>query len=514
MPLAGALAATAGSAVLFGLSFPPWSVKPLAWVALTPWLWALRTGSLSRALALALLWSLVAAYTVGDWMPEAVAVYFLQPRPVGLLFFVGVVAVMAAPYYAAFAAAYRTLARTVPPALLPWSAAAAWVAAELGRGRLLTGSPLLIGNPWGLIGYSQAGHDALVQIAAWTGVYGIGFAVVAVNACWLELALHARADRRLAARAVGAGVLPAALALAYGMAALPSPAEERAHPGVPVAAVQGHAGLGTRWRPEFYGLNLDVYLTLTAEAARSRPEVVFWPEAALNFFLEGEPRYRRAIADALSAADLELVTGGPRAEAGGRVVFNTVFSLTPQGEVRGRYDKQYLVPFSEYVPLGSLDLVRRRFEGARVFSPGGEAALLPTRAGRAGVLTCNEAMLPEVAARRVRDGAEYLFNPSNDTWIPEEKFTDHLFAIVSLRAVEQRRWLVRASTSGPSAIVDPWGRVTRRTPAFERSFLVGVVRPRRDLTPYARVGDLFAAGCAAAVALVLLASVGRRPAAP
>jgi len=104
-------------------------------------------------------------------------------------------------------------------------------------------------------------------------------------------------------------------------------------------------------------------------------------------------------------------------------------------------------------------------------------------------------MLPEVAAERVEAGARYLVNPSNDTWIPGEKFADMQFDIVSLRAIEQRRTLVRASTSGPSAIVDPSGRVLGRTKAFERSIAQGVVRPQDGRTVYGRIGDAFAAGC-------------------
>ena len=142
-----AAAATAASAVLFGLSFPPYEVKVLAWIALAPLLVAIRAGSLRRALVLTAGWSVLAAYVVGDWMPEAVAVYFRQPQPLGFLFFLAVAATMAAPYYMAFAAAYRALPRVTPAALLPLATAAAWVACELGRGRLFTGSAFFIGNP-------------------------------------------------------------------------------------------------------------------------------------------------------------------------------------------------------------------------------------------------------------------------------------------------------------------------------------------------------------------------------
>jgi apolipoprotein N-acyltransferase len=509
---AAAASATALSAVLFGLAFPPWEWKPLAFVALAPLLLAVRAGSARRAAALAVGWSLLAAWVIGDWMPQAVAVYFEQPRPVGYLFFAGVVAAMAAPYYAFAALAYRALAPRAPVAAAPLVAAAAWVTAELGRGRLMTGTPFLIGNPWGLLGYSQVGADALVQVASLGGVYAVSFAVAAANAGLAELvARRAQLSLRGAALALAAALAPAALSVAWGAAALRAASLPPDAAGTPVALVQGDVDLGRGWRSEYYGENLDAYLELTRRAAGAAPRIAVWPESALTFLLAEEPGFARAIARELAGLDLELLAGGPqRIGNGSDRFYNSYYRLTPTGAIAGRYDKQLLVPFSEYVPPGAPDLIRRRFDGARLFAPAASGGLLETRAGPAGVVLCNEAMLPELVAERVRAGASWLVNPSNDTWIRASKFTEHLFDVVALRAVEQRRFLVRASTSGPTAIVDPWGRVAARAPSFEPATLAGVVHPRSDLTPYARVGDAFAVGCALLVAGAA-AAAWRRP---
>jgi apolipoprotein N-acyltransferase len=234
--------------------------------------------------------------------------------------------------------------------------------------------------------------------------------------------------------------------------------------------------------------------------------VVFWPEAALTFFLEQEPLYAKAIGRVLAAKDLELVVGGPsHAEGEADRYYNSVFLLDRRGSVQARYDKQHLVPFSEFFPLARFDFLRRRFERVRNFEFGRpDAELLATRAGRVGILTCNEAMLPEVARARVLAGAEILASPSNDSWIRSEKWAALMFDMVALRAIETRRYLVRASTSGPSAIVDPWGRVLARTQPFSRDVALGAVRPRSDRTLYGRVGDAFGLGCAAIVVVVLV----------
>jgi apolipoprotein N-acyltransferase len=506
------IAATAASAIAFGLAFPPASVKPLAWIALVPFLLALRGAGLARALVLGEVWTLLAAWTVGSWMPDAVATYFLQPRWVGWLFFFGISTGMAGLYYMAFAAVYRGLAERLDPRWMPWATAAAWTAAEVGRGRLFTAVAFL-SNPWGLLGYSQVGLDVAVQAASLFGVHGIGFAIVAANAALAEavaLARQGRARTHLSGL-LAAGVAPAAALFAFGVWTL----RDAPPPGVPVAdarpvaVVQGHVNLERRWRSD--AAEYQAYFDGTVEAFRRAPgALVAWPESALTFFLEREPEYETSIASLAAGGGGEIAVGGPRREGDEPSFrfFNSVFVVDASGRRPAAYDKQALVPFAEYPPLGAFDFVRRRFADVRFFSFGAPTPPLATRAGRAGVLLCNEAMLPEMAGRRVAEGAEFLLNPSNDTWIPSRRFADHLFDIVRLRAVEQRRWLVRASTSGPSAIVDPWGRVQVRTTPFERAVETGWIEPRADRSFYGRVGDAFAFACV--VATVLAWGAARR----
>jgi apolipoprotein N-acyltransferase len=499
------------SVALFTASFPPFALRPLAWVALAPLFVVVRGATARRALGWTLVWSFAAAYATGTWLPPAIATYFEQPLALGVGFFLFVAATMVAPYYLVFAFAWR---RMPDHPLLPWLGAAAWVTAELGRGRLFTDTPFFIGNPWGLVGYSQVGLDAVTQVASLFGVYGVSFVVASSNAAVAEL-WRARAGLAAApGRALGrlaVGLAPGALAIAFGAVALAR--GDATGPATRIAVVQGNLDVGSRWRPELYGANLDVYLQLTRAAVeRHRPGLVVWPEVAMTFFVEEEPLYRRALGAALPAG-VELVAGGPRTEGDGRdaLYFNTTFAFGPDGAIRDRYDKEYLVPFTEYFPL-RIDFLRRQFGRAREFTRGApDPPPLATRAGPAGVAVCNEAMLPEVVARRVAAGATWLLNPSNDSWLADAQYSEMQFDVVSLRAVEQRRTLVRASTSGPSAVVDPWGRVRVRSEPLTRSVIVGEVRPRRGLTLYNRIGDAFAFAC---VAVAVAAAWRDRSAAP
>jgi apolipoprotein N-acyltransferase len=503
--------ATLVSAVLYGLAFPPAALRGLAWVALVPFFVSVRRAGWAGAAGLAWLWTVAAADPVGDWFPRSVSTYYQQPLAIGVGFFAGVSSIMAAPYFVAFAACYRACARR-GGASLPLLAAAAWVAGEVARTTLLTG------NPWALFGYSQARVAPVVQIADVTGIYGVSFVLVAVNAAlaeaWQALRMRPRPLRRALAGLAGAG-LAAGTVLGYGGWRLQQARSAGAGPpGITVGIVQGNLDLGSQWRQDFYGRNLEAYMRLThAVLEAERPRVVFWPESAMTFFLDEEPLYRAAIARVLAAAGAQLVAGAPRFVGSEHrpIYYNTAFLLAPDGTILGWYDKQRLLPFAEYFPLGSSELLRRRFARVREFAPGVSSALLPTPAGRAGIVICNEAVFPDIAAARVRAGADYLVNLANDTWVSDPKFSEQLFDIVSIRAVEQRRYLVRASTSGFSAIVDPWGRAQAMTPPFTQAWLAGTVRGADTVTAYCRVGDAFALACVAAAGAGALARAAQRP---
>jgi apolipoprotein N-acyltransferase len=502
--------------LLYGASFPLWRIAWVAWVALIPWCVALRTVGTLPALLIACGSTLLGSYACTTWLPSAVANYYQQPLALGIVLFVGVYVVSVGPYIVAFTLGYRRLAER-PSAWLPLLAGAAWAAAEAGRVRLL------IGNPFGLFGYSQVGVTPLVQIADVTGIYGVSCILIAANAAAAELWL-AYGARRLSYRGPvctpaqawrGAALVGVALAgmLVYGGLRLRSYDAEPAPASTRVAIVQGNLDLGSQWRQEFYGRNLEQYMRLTLDRMRAdRPPLVFWPESAMTFFLADEPLYRAAIGRLLLPTQTQLVAGGVRAEgASSQRYYNAGFLVAPDGSIVATYDKQQLLPFAEYFPFGGIDLLRREFGRVREFTPGGPARLLPTVAGAAGVVICNEAMFGEIATERVRAGADYLVTLANDSWLGDRKFAEQAFDMARLRAVEQRRYLVRASTSGPSAIVDPCGRVVSRTRDDVPETLGGTIRAMTGLTPYARYGDVFGLLCVLVPVTVLVARRRRAP---
>ena len=491
--------------VLHGLSFPPWSLWWLAWIAFVPWFAAIRLASTNtRAVLITCVTTLAGSWVVAGWLPRAVSTYWGQPPWVGAALFAGVWLVTVAPAVVVFTLCYRAAARR-HGASMAFVAGAAWAATEYAR------VELGIGDPFGLLGYSQVPVSSLVQIADVTGVYGLSFAVAAVNAAlaeaWLARSGHARLGGAIGSL-VTAG---AAVGLCLGYGAVRDEPEAEGPPQV-VAVAQANLDLGTQWRQDLYGKNLAEHLELThATLTPIRPALVVWPESAMTFFVEDEPLYRQSIGSMLTPADLELVAGGVRVEErpDGPRYYNAAFLLAPSGEVVAHYDKQQLLPFAEYFPFGSIAVLKREFGRVREFTPGPATPPLPTRIGAAGVAICNEAMFPGIVARRVRAGAELLVNLSNDSWLGDRQYSLQVLDMARMRAIEQRRDVIRASTSGPSAIIDASGDIVASTEPSSRGTASGEVHRRVQRSFYATIGDGFAIACAAAVVLELVAGLGR-----
>lgn len=495
------LGATLLSATIFVVAFPPIGWRLLAWVALVPLFCALRVSDMRSRLAFGALWTVASGGGLGIYIPDAVSLYTQQSLIVGWLV-LGITVLSALPFYLAFAAAAGPLAR-LPAG--PWFVAAAFVAAELARSRLLNGTPIYLGvPPGGTLGYSQAAVLPVVQIASWTGVYGVSFVLAMVNATLAETWTRWRRDGRVDARR-GRGLLLAgattAAVVGGGFLSLRAAEDPGGPDAVDIALVQANLEPEQRWGREGAYRTLEVHLRMTRDLAsvgEKAPDLVFWPEAAVTFFLEREDLYRDSIVGLLEERGMSLVLGAPRsAGADGPPYHNSIYVMDGESGVRDRYDKQYLLPFMEYFPAG-IDILLRSFGPIRVFEPGDRSAPIETRAGLAGILLCNEGMQPQFAATRVRAGAQYLVNPSNDGWIRHPSYLGQQFDMVALRAIEQRRSLVRVSDVGPSAIVDAWGRTQARTKMLEPESLRGRIRPRSELSVYGRTGDLFAMTCAVA----------------
>ncbi len=519
MDLGRRLGATALSAALYAASFPRPGLWPLAWVALVPLLRAARGSSVAGAFALGVLWTELWALVLYDALPGGIAAYFGRSLPFGFAIAVAVYTLAGALFHGAALTGYRVLAERGGLGA-PLLAAACWSALELARTRLLA-PDLALGVPLGLVGHTQVPNAPLLQLAASFGVYGMGFAVVAVNAA-LAGWRRERVPQALAALALAGAVAIAAELHGWLELRAADAAGERGAGSepLPVLVVQANRPLGSGWEPGDYGRNLEIYLRLTQQGARTaRPALILWPESALTFPLVQEVALRDAIARVLAPLEADLVAGAPRLGSDSPPrAHNSVFVLSRAGEVLAHYDKQHLVPLAERDPFGWEPLARS-FGPYRYWEPGRARGPLAVAGTRVGVLVCNEAMFPQLAAERVRDGAELLFLPANDGWLGggwlgSPRWGALMLDLAVLRAVEQRRFVARAAASGPSAIVDPWGRVRAQSDAGVAAAISAEVAPRTAPSTYARLGDAFALGCGVVAAVALLLRARRARAGP
>lgn len=490
-----AATAVLASAVLHALALPPWDWWPLAFVALAPFLALLDRVTPRQAAAWGLAWGMAAHWAEAAWVLPAMSYYYAQPMWFAVAFGVASSLLYRGLHYAAFAAAACWLTRGrhgAPRAVL---LAATWTAFELLRARGPTA------DPWLLLGYAFVPVPTLLQAADLGGIYLLSFALALGNAAVADLVLG---HRRLAPMAVATAAVLGLVA--YGTWRLGSAHADGAP--VSVAVVQGNNDVGAQWRAEYYGVGLPRYLALSrAVAARAHPQLLIWPESAVTSFLAREPRHLAAIEGLLRDSGATLVVGAPHVEDPDPAVptfYNSAFAVTADG-IQARADKQRLLPFAEYFPLRFIAFLRRHFGRVRSFAVGETAGVLPTPLGPTAVVICFEGVFPELVRARMRDGATALINLSNDGWLGRGSGPAQHLAMVVPRAVEQRTWLIRATTTGVSALIDPTGVVHQATPLFAEAVVTGAVVPAAGRTLYHRWGDWFAWSCAAVVVAAALA---------
>jgi apolipoprotein N-acyltransferase len=500
----GALGSVATGAMLAAL-YPNVGASGLAWVALVPLILAARASS-----------------------PRGAA---CQGFAAGTLFFLILIEwirlfdttgwIVASLILAAYVALFALLVRLLAPAPAGWGAllvpASAWTALEWMRGL----GPF--GFTWGGLAYSQHGNLPLLQLASVTGPYGITFLIAAVNAgvaavigaAWpgkplagREGALRGVGDLRGALARLGVVMVAVGICAAWGYHRLHRGAG--ATPKVRVAVLQGALGWEGDRSPrgtDAVWESTEVYLRLTEEAARQGAQIVIWPESSMPGRVELDPEFRpvrEALVAAAARLQVSLLVGGSHLDEAGRLL-NSTFLYTPDSGLAGRYDKVHLVPYGEFTPWRqSLDFLYRHFPVIdHEFHPGKGHFPLRAREAPLGVAICFESAFPGIARAVRRAGARLLVVMTNDAWFGERSATWQHYHMAAFRAVECGAAVARASTSGISALIDPYGRAVTETRLFERTLRVGDLPLAQGPTPYLLAGDVVAWFSALAILLLL-----------
>jgi apolipoprotein N-acyltransferase len=238
-------------------------------------------------------------------------------------------------------------------------------------------------------------------------------------------------------------------------------------------------------------------MDLTRQARRAGAALIIWPEFTVPLcFSCTDPlsiRFRSALEEFVKDTGATLVVGTNEVSGDGdqRQYFNSSLCLAP-GRAISRYSKMHLVPFGEYTPYKAVfGFVNNVTHAIGELTPGKFPALHSFREVPFGTPICYEIVFPDLVRRFTKKGARFLATMTNDGWYGRSSAPNQHFAAAVLRAAENRRFLLRAATTGISGIIDPAGRVLARSEIGARTFLIGEVTPSARITFYARHGDVF-----------------------
>jgi apolipoprotein N-acyltransferase len=374
-------------------------------------------------------------------------------------------------------------------------------ARHLGRNRTLILAPFfwvtveivweqVVGFPWQPLGNAQVDNIPMSRIATWTGVYGLSFEMVLVNAAFAAAFLVPRERRRTLLVAA----LAAAVILQLGVLVKPAPVQ----PTHVATLVQQNLPIldPTQWTYDFYRRTLTEFATMSTAppgTSAAQPGLILWPESPSPFFFN-DARFRQTISAIAQNTHSYVVVGGIATTPEGRPL-NSAAIVAPEGAWSARYDKIHLVPFGEYVP-SVFFFVHKITKEAGDFARGAERTVFAVDGYKLGVFICYESVFPDEVRIFARNGAQLFANISNDEWFgPWGAPVQHL-NMVRMRAIENRRWVLRATNTGITVSIDPYGRVVARAPRHVRTSLEAPFALESGTTFYTRHGDWFAWGCA------------------
>lgn len=510
------LAAAVASALLLAAAYPPLEWSELAWLAWVPLLCAGFSRPPGEAFQL---------FWLAGWIFWGLNIFWLtEVTWFGWLLLSMYCAIYTGSFGAVVALVRRRFTAHVSVFLhlgLMLALPMIWTGFEYLRAVLFTGFA------WNPLGGSQFERIALIQLAQWTGVYGLSALVMGVN-CAVALTVERyRLEGWRGGRAWHPELMAAFLVLAL-VVSVGTRSRQRAlaHPSVPlrVALIQPDVPQYEKWSPEFVDMIYDRLEHLTTMAIDAgRPDLVIWPETAVPDYVRDSRRSydlvqrlaRRGAPILVGSMDIAWEDGGvPR-------YFNSAILFDAAGLLVEAYDKQHLVMFGEYVPLQRfLPFLRAMTPIEASFDAGNVSTIFEMEEPPVpfSVLICFEDTVSHLARRAVRNGARLLVNQTNDAWFRKSSAARQHMTHSVLRAVENGVPVVRAANTGVSCGVDRQGRVhdvladdTGNT--FVKGFrIVELEVPSQDqpLTFYTRAGDWFAWAGLVALGMAIGPSLKRR----
>jgi apolipoprotein N-acyltransferase len=473
------------SGLLAALCFPKFGLFFLAWICLIPLLFALLRKRPWAAFRIGYVGGLIYYGILLYWIPYVPAHYGGLSPVVSILIYLVLIVFMALSW-GGVATVFSWIGLSLPRGVL-LIAPLIWVSWEYVFTYLFTGFP------WGLLGYSQAHNLPFLQMASVTGVYGLSFVLVLLQGLFvLSIAARRRAPFFFALTVVltvhAAGFLSLKKAFPAGQP-------------FQAAVIQGNVSADIDW-DRISGQEIKAlfsrHLELSRQASAAGAGLIIWPESSVPlcfscqeplflFFKETLFRFVQT-----TGRTLLLGTSETTVEKGKNLYLNTALCLHSDLSMT-LYHKMHLVPFGEYTPYKKLFFFIEKVTHAIGDVTPGKAQVLHSYGGlRFGSPICYEIIFPGLVRKFIKKGADFLVTITNDGWYGESAAPQQHFQIAIFRAVENRRFLLRAATTGISGIVDPYGRVLIRSKLMTETYLTGMINPIEKVSFYTRYGDVLA----------------------
>jgi apolipoprotein N-acyltransferase len=354
--------------------------------------------------------------------------------------------------------------------------AALWTGIERTHG--------MFGFAWLTLGNAGIDMPLPLRVAPFVGVYGISFLFALMSAVVAFLILR-RGRKHL-----------------YWLAAIPAllllpdlPARET--PSETALVVQPNIDPEKQWTTESLEAERDHLL----KESQGSEWIVVWPESPAPFYFYRDQQFRQATMQ-LAQMDHAYFLFGTVAETKEGSPLNSAVLLAPDGRLVDRYDKMNLVPFGEFVPP-LFGWVNRISSEISDFVPGNRTVVFGMGDHQLGVFICYESVFPDEVRRFVKGGANLLVNISNDGYFGHSAAYSQHLEIARMRAVENRRWLIRSTNDGITATIDPAGDIEERLPPYQDLAAPMHFAFRSGNTFYTNYGDWFAWGCLVAAGLAL-----------
>lgn len=466
-----------GSALTF-LSFPKWNFDFLAWICLVPIF--LSSYSLPFKKSFFVGW-------VSGTLGFLAILYWIIPtfKAAGLSAVFGAGALLfLAGYIGLYYALYFSLCGILLKNLSEFSSllicSSLWISLEHLRNYLFTGFP------WGLLGYSQWQNPSFIQIAEFTGIYGVSFLIIFFNILiflWIK-------NKKIKLFSIFFFLL--LFSSNFFILSLRKNSIPKSANNFSVVLLQGNIDQYKKWDSYFINEILNSYKRL-AESAPQSCQLMIWPETAVPGWIPNENWLMERLKNIITPTKTFHLVG---AVTNQNKNYNSAFLFNSKGDILARYDKTHLVPFGEFVPMHAfLKKWIKVLNQLGGFDSGKETKLLKIENMTLGVNICYEAIFPNLIRQQALKGAELLINITNDGWYLDTAALEQHFSMNIFRAIENRRTLIRCANTGISGVIKPNGIISKWSESNKQTILEDLVPLSSEITFYTRYGDIFAWLC-------------------